>query len=742
MRITRLRLVDFRRFSDVELDFSPGLNLIRGPNESGKSTIVGALVAALFDKPDTSTVKGMRNLRWGSEDQPLIELDFTDDDGEFRLTKDFGAKKVILEPPGEAKPLASVKAVDARLAELLGFRDPGQYLRTACVTHDQMVNLGEDASGAKKLAAMLREVVMGGRESGLMERAVRQLTAEVDELKRGLERPTHNPGTIRRLQDEREMYMERQKDLSLGATDIQEQRERLSEVERLIEEKAGRLADLSQLIEKNRGLAEAEARLESSRDRFDASDRATAAAARLEVLDKRIDTEFPGFSDIEPGADAELKKEIELRRSLSALRDELVSEPAVQEAEEEGPGAVEPGAPPAAATRAPRSRRLGTITLGIGLLLIILGVVLGSVVHAALFSIIGLGALLLAGGSYWLAAGAPRPEAAPTPEVEPEEEEREEELLDEPLARAEAKVEKLEEREHEFLESAGCKDPETFFKRFGDYRKLMLERKDVESGLNALLGRRSLEKLEADRRIALLDVAACDEKILELSPFKLEPEKLEALTREHKALAADMDTLQTERDGLSFHLVKTASDPEDALKIEEVLTWLWEAEQSARRRLRVYTLAREAMQQASEAMLSSAVPVLAESVGRTFSRLTGGRYYDVEVRESDLAISVYSPEKGTMIPGDELLATLSKGTTSQLYLSARLELVGLLSGGRKPPLIFDDSFSYFDDTRLAALWDVLEEVAKGQQVLVFTCTDRYDELAKDVNVIDLSRSVM
>src|SRR5450759_2392661 len=742
MRITRLRLVDFRRFSDVELDFSPGLNLIRGPNESGKSTIVGALVAALFDKPDTSTVKGMRNLRWGSEDQPLIELDFTDDDGECLRTKDFGAKKVILEPPGEAKPLASVKAVAARLAELLGFRDPGQYLRTACVTHDQMVNLGEDASGAKKLAAMLREVVMGGRESGLMERAVRQLTAEVDELKRGLERPTHNPGTIRRLQDEREMYMERQKDLSLGATDIQEQRERLSEVERLIEEKAGRLADLSQLIEKNRGLAEAEARLESSRDRFDASDRATAAAARLEVLDKRIDTEFPGFSDIEPGADAELKKEIELRRSLSALRDELVSEPAVQEAEEEGPGAVEPGAPPAAATRAPRSRRLGTITLGIGLLLIILGVVLGSVVHAALFSIIGLGALLLAGGSYWLAAGAPRPEAAPTPEVEPEEEEREEELLDEPLARAEAKVEKLEEREHEFLESAGCKDPETFFKRFGDYRKLMLERKDVEYGLNALLGRRSLEKLEADRRIALLDVAACDEKILELNPFKLEPEKLEALTREHKALAADMDTLQTERDGLSFHLVKTASDPEDALKIEEVLTWLWEAEQSARRRLRVYTLAREAMQQASEAMLSSAVPVLAESVGRTFSRLTGGRYDDVEVRESDLAISVYSPPKGTLIPGHELLATLSTGTTSQLYLSARLELVGLLSGGRKPPLIFDDSFSYFDDTRLAALWDVLEEVAKGQQVLVFTCTDRYDELAKDVNVIDLSRSVM
>jgi len=94
--------------------------------------------------------------------------------------------------------------------------------------------------------------------------------------------------------------------------------------------------------------------------------------------------------------------------------------------------------------------------------------------------------------------------------------------------------------------------------------------------------------------------------------------------------------------------------------------------------------------------------------------------------------------KGDMIPADEVLATLSKGTASQLYLAARLELVDLLSGGHKPPLIFDDSFSYFDVRRLGALWDVLLEVARDQQVLVLTCTDRYDNLAgPDVNVIDL-----
>ncbi len=93
-----------------------------------------------------------------------------------------------------------------------------------------------------------------------------------------------------------------------------------------------------------------------------------------------------------------------------------------------------------------------------------------------------------------------------------------------------------------------------------------------------------------------------------------------------------------------------------------------------------------------------------------------------------------------MVPAEDLLSSLSKGTASQLYLAARLELVELLSGERKPPLIFDDSFSYFDDRRLEQLWTVLVGVARDQQVIVLTCTDRYDGLVgSGVKVIDLGR---
>lgn len=731
MKITRLRVVNFRRFADEELDLAPGMNLIRGPNESGKSTIVRAMMAALFGKPASSSVSTQMDARWGVEDLPWIELEFTDDGGDYRLVKDYGAKKVLLVQPGEEKDLASAKAVDARITELLGFRDPGQYLRTACVTHDQMINLGEDGGSAKKLAAMLREVVIGSQESGTMDRAVKQLSSEIDELKRGLERPTNNPGTIRRLQDEREMHMTRQKDLSVGATDMEEQRDRLSEVERMIEEKSVRLADLKGITEKNMQLAEAERRYDEAQDRFEAADRIQDAAKQLESLDRRIDDSFPGFNDLDPGADAELRKAIEVRESLKSLREEIVT--GADEEPREETQVLQPAPVP---TRPPRRR--GMLCIAAGIVLTLLGIVLGAAVHPALFAVVAPGVALIGLGSYFAARDRTSTHEA-APEQKEETEEKADEGLEEPLSRAEAQMERLEKREREFLASIGCKDADTFFKQYAEFSKLMAERGEQVAGLKALMGGRTLEQVEADRRKASMTVSSCDERLAELAAFKLPPDKLEAAVREQKSLEAELNELVTERDGLSFHLVKTASDPEDALKIEEVVSWLWEAEQSARRRLRVATLARDAMRLAAEQMLSYAVPVLAESVGHTFSRLTDGRYNKVEVRESDLAISVYSPEKGTTIPADELLSTLSKGTASQLYLSARLELVGLLSGGRKPPLIFDDSFSYFDGRRLAALWGVLEEVARDQQVLVFTCTDRYDDLAEGVNVIDLSR---
>jgi uncharacterized protein YhaN len=288
------------------------------------------------------------------------------------------------------------------------------------------------------------------------------------------------------------------------------------------------------------------------------------------------------------------------------------------------------------------------------------------------------------------------------------------------------------------LDSLGFKDSKSFLDTLNSFKAKLAERERAAAGLGALLGNRTAEEIEEERREASLEAAAYETETRELEPFKVEAVELDRLTGSVGSLEEEVADLDKERQGISFHLEHSYTDPEEAIELEENISWLSGEENRARRRLRIDTLALEAMNKTKESLLSPAVPLLAESVGETFSSLTGGRYDTVEVSESDLGISVYSREKGGMIPADEILSTLSKGTASQLYLASRLRLVELLSEGRRPPLVFDDSFSYFDDERLTILWELLVDTASEQQVILLTCTDRYDALVSpEVNVIEL-----
>jgi DNA repair exonuclease SbcCD ATPase subunit len=48
--IEELRLRDFEGYRDADVNFSPGLNLIKGRNSTGKSTLLDALVYGIFGR--------------------------------------------------------------------------------------------------------------------------------------------------------------------------------------------------------------------------------------------------------------------------------------------------------------------------------------------------------------------------------------------------------------------------------------------------------------------------------------------------------------------------------------------------------------------------------------------------------------------------------------------------------------------------------------------------------------------
>ncbi|HTC85122.1 MAG TPA: AAA family ATPase, partial [Candidatus Acidoferrum sp.] len=65
MRITRLQVRDFRRYRDLDIALAPGLTVVRGPNEAGKSTLQRIVEIALTRRV-TSASGDLDALRpWG-----------------------------------------------------------------------------------------------------------------------------------------------------------------------------------------------------------------------------------------------------------------------------------------------------------------------------------------------------------------------------------------------------------------------------------------------------------------------------------------------------------------------------------------------------------------------------------------------------------------------------------------------------------------------------------------------------
>lgn len=94
MKLKVVRLAEFATFFDgVELaGLSDGLNVLIGPNERGKSTILRALnlVFGELHTAQNKTVKACRSRRGGA---PLVEVEFVAQGEDWRLTKRFLAGK-------------------------------------------------------------------------------------------------------------------------------------------------------------------------------------------------------------------------------------------------------------------------------------------------------------------------------------------------------------------------------------------------------------------------------------------------------------------------------------------------------------------------------------------------------------------------------------------------------------------------------------------------------------------------
>lgn len=143
--------------------------------------------------------------------------------------------------------------------------------------------------------------------------------------------------------------------------------------------------------------------------------------------------------------------------------------------------------------------------------------------------------------------------------------------------------------------------------------------------------------------------------------------------------------------------------------------------------------AQTALNEAFEEMQLDFGPMINYRAGRVLSGMTGEKYNSVFVSEK-LVPSVAQAGSSDI----RNCNSLSTGTYDQVYLSLRLALAGVMADEQLPVLL-DDAFAQFDDTRMQnALAFINEDSKVGElgQVILFTCHKRILHAAKKLDMID------
>ena len=132
-------------------------------------------------------------------------------------------------------------------------------------------------------------------------------------------------------------------------------------------------------------------------------------------------------------------------------------------------------------------------------------------------------------------------------------------------------------------------------------------------------------------------------------------------------------------------------------------------------------LALDTLAQARQELQRKFAPRIAGRAKELMSRMTAGRYDQLTLNE-DLSLLAAADREETL---REILWR-SDGTVDQLYAALRLAVAEELIPDA--PLVLDDAFVRFDDTRLKAVLEILKEASDRRQVILFTCQSREKKL--------------
>ncbi len=721
MRFERVQVEGFGPVIGFDAAFEPKrLNLIIGPNESGKSSFANAMAATLFGF--SSHEEEQRAKPWEGA-RHRATLVFEAAGGRYRLRRDFGTHEVCVERLGEtgehveailfqgaANPRGrgpELEQYETLLRSWFGFTDP-RLFRESCFVHENALEtrispeLRHLITGAveadyqeiqeallDRLDALTREHPFDPKARKRTDRSIEKRLASL-ELLRG--RLTRSEYVLRELKSnfaERNASERRIADLK---ADMVSKEQLLADLETLV-----RLRDEQRKLLKRAP----EIGIELTRAR--------KARNRLQEIDRKTADTLTYLANAPEEVESDLMR-LEILRAQRARH--LKSAEAERKRLEE--------------THAPPFGIILTMGLAVGAALGFLGYAASkSAVAAGIGGVLGAAAGMIA--MQLFGRSAERGRALAEAKVR---------VAEENMKTLKQELDVIEIRANPYLKG---RPVEVVIADLKALRELENERREHSAVVQSLP---IPERLEAEAREIdeAVNALRAKERFLVgqtpfLAPFKDDPvgaaEASDRLKRETTGIRTKIEAEQEKLDRLLRRSGGADSDAENLEGLAESIAAEEEALEREKSQRDALILALEVLRESVLDYQKEHVARLARTAGKSLSHLTRGRYTGVTL-DSDLNPTVSQNGKR-----DLRVETMSHGARDAFYFCLRAALAQELAAREPLPLVLDDPTAHFDEERRGALLAYLEDLAKDIQVILLTHDRRVLNQIREAHVMKI-----
>lgn len=247
----------------------------------------------------------------------------------------------------------------------------------------------------------------------------------------------------------------------------------------------------------------------------------------------------------------------------------------------------------------------------------------------------------------------------------------------------------------------------------------------LENELNSI--KEKLEKLQSNNEEELLaqyNGKMDREKLLQIiNSTDIEPQL--------KNVETQINNEKIKLKGLEIEENTVIPQIDAMVELEETLQAKKEGYNNLKNQEDIINITIENLEQAYEEMKTTITPKFTENLSKNIEEISNGKYSKVTI--NDESGMVVENNRGEYINANNL----STGTIDQLYLSLRLSMIEDLSK-ESLPIILDETFAYFDNTRLENAIKYLIKLTQGEniknhQVIIFTCTNREKEILEKLD---------